>query len=204
MIMEIKTKTGVTLFRSASIDPRGGGVIFAYRTIFKSEARDLVTQLASYLTFIHGNNVLKSFTPAAAERAIAAPWDNDKKCAIAEIDLYLNDANKEVDRMTWVKAPKIELEINNDVGKEAQPQQVQQYINHYNPALFTDDKSIESFRKLQSIKQRYENFNTNKTNTPTKSKTSQNSTENDLSELSDTETVATLSTRVSHMDKNMK
>ena len=204
MIMAIKSKTDAQLFRCVNIDTRGGGVIFTYGTIFESEARDIVSQLASYLTYIHGKDILKSFTPAAAERANAAPWDNKKKCAIAEIDRYLDDANEEVDGMTWVKAPKIEIEINNNVEKEAQPQQVQQDINHYNPALFADDKSIESFRKLQTtVKQRYEKFNTNKTNTPTKSKTSPKSAENDLSELSDTKTVATLSTRISQMDKHM-
>ena len=119
MIMAIKLNTDAQLFRSVNIDTRGGGVIFIYGEIFESEARDIVSQLASYLAYIHGKDILKSFTPAAAERANAAPWDDKKKCAIAEIDRYLDNANEEVEGMTWVKAPKIEIEINNNVKKRS-------------------------------------------------------------------------------------
>ena len=81
-------------------NPRGNGTVFTFALSYKSEARDMVTQLPAYLAFKHTNNVLEYFSATKQARAKDEPWENILKCLHSATDTNLDNSIRK-DYYAW-------------------------------------------------------------------------------------------------------
>lgn len=111
------TKDGKnTLFLGVNKDQRGDGDCLTFPLTLESEARDMVSQLASYLVFKHNKDILKYFKTPAVDRALASPWDNDLYCAkTPELEGIGNLLSEVDDTLTYIHEAKQRVTININV-----------------------------------------------------------------------------------------
>ena len=80
----MKSKDGThSLFLGINEDYRGDGHQITFPSNLELEARDMVSQLGSYLVHQYDKEILKYFTTTAAKRALSSPWDSVLHCAKA-------------------------------------------------------------------------------------------------------------------------
>ena len=69
------------LFLGINKDIRGNGHFITFPLTLENKARDMISQLPSFLVHKYDKDILKYFTPSAMERALAGPWDKEMHCA---------------------------------------------------------------------------------------------------------------------------
>lgn len=139
MIMEMRTTDDIPMF--ITIDKYwDGSTSFVFPLKYEKETRNRVTDLGSYLRFKYGDQVLiRHFTPAAAARAIQAPWNAELGRADTPMNKELESIVEDCDAIDWLKAPQSAaptFEIAPDLKSTP-------LFN----ILPNDDNSLDSFRQ---------------------------------------------------------
>ena len=192
-IMTITAKNGENnLFLGINGDQRGDGKFLTFPLTLKSEARDMVSQLAFYLVYKYNTNILKYFTSSAANRALALPWDNEMYCAKSpELEGVGNLLSEVNNTLTYIQEPRQRVTINSNV----------KILND----AANKNRRVATFRFSQDTGL-VATFCTHKNGATTGTRTERQdtTTNNTMSDVSSKGTNGTLSTRVSTMENNLQ
>ena len=200
-LMELKTEENDDeMFVSVSTEPRrGDGVVFTFAKVYEAEARNMVAQLPSFLCSKHGVGVFEYFSHDAVERAKAAPWNDEKKCAVTQHDVYMDQGIEDNDGRSWVidlTEMSEENKGDNMFSEEAPPPNLPQTGPS---ALLNDDASIASFRTMsrQSVARNAVKVTPSKPAHPKRS-------DDSISDISDNRTIATMNSKISTMENQFQ
>ena len=135
LIMKMQHSSGSQLYISVDWNWNKSAVVFIFPTMYEQEARDRIADLASYLNYHHGDNLLrKYFTPDAAERAKRAPWDPDLGRAVSDHHKEMDKILEDCTQIDWLQHDKTE---KVKVTFQTPPTETTHF--HFSP---TDDSSI--------------------------------------------------------------
>jgi hypothetical protein len=100
MIMKIRQQDEPTLPLFHSVDhlrSNRATVVFTCMPVVESEARSIVSSLATYLKHRHGDEVIEFFTKDAQVRARESFWDEEHQCVRNEDDAHVESLLNDID-----------------------------------------------------------------------------------------------------------
>jgi|GEM_PF-3693808 len=124
MIMGLKTLDGKgkLIFRGIDKAEKGEAHYLAYPRFLQEQARDVITQLPSLLTWLYGPPALEMMTVSAQARANNAPWNPQEMRAISEEDRTLKRMLNRAKKMSMYNDSDSELSSSDDDIDERQIQ----------------------------------------------------------------------------------
>jgi hypothetical protein len=195
-LMQLKTENDKAyIFLGINWDKKESGYTFTFAKKFENDARDMIAQLGPYLIHTHDRSVVKYMTVEAGTRALENPWDPELGRVVTELDKDHAAFHSECDNMEWLSAPTYDKNITIDASIITNTSTSTITNNsHFSFKQLIDDNSIETMNR----------------NSPGKRKQSNRITQpplqqqnNDISIISEAQTIATMDTRISVMESSI-
>ena len=187
-----KDKTG-PLFLSINKDKRGDRYYVTFPTINETEARDMLSHFGSYLVYEQkSKEVLQYLTIEAGERSSKVKWDPKTQTAISEENTTMDKLLNKTDNMDWLQGPVQQKGV--------------QFTKNVTLARTSKQKYALNFRSNQgtSLINTFSSKYTPLVSTPrTNDIDVRDYRQDQISEMSPEEMVATLSVKFSGMNKNL-
>ena len=155
----------------------------------------MIAQLGPYLIHTHDRSVVKYMTAEAGTRALESPWDPELGRLVTELDKDHAAFHSECDNMEWLSAPTYDKNITIDASVITNASASTVTNNsHFSFEQLIDDNSIETMNR----------------NSPGKRKQSNRIIQpplqqqnDDISIISEAQTIATMDTRISVMESSI-